>query len=435
MPDSEDIIRDDREHVWHPFTWMPGYLAEESLVITAAEGVFLVAADGTRYLDGISSMWLNVHGHARAEIAEAIATQAKAFAHVSLFGQTHAPAATLARRLVEIAPAGLTHVFYTDDGATAVEVALKLAFQSAQLRGETKRTRFVALEHAYHGDTIGAVSVGDIEHFHHAFRPLLFDCIRTPAPVGYPFHDEAAGSAARERALAALERIFETRADEVCAFILEPVVQGAAGMLIHPEGYLAGARKLCTKYGVPMIADEVFTGFGRTGRMFACEREGVSPDLLCLAKGLTGGTVPLAVTLATESIYNAFTGDDPARATFFHGHSYCANPVGCAAALASLDLFKKDGTLGNVARLEGLFIEAAACFRRLPGVTDSRCVGLVFAVDVTRAKEVCAAAKRRGLLIRPLGDVVYLVPPLVTSEDELTRMIRILYDALTEVNG
>ncbi|HUU42991.1 MAG TPA: aminotransferase class III-fold pyridoxal phosphate-dependent enzyme, partial [Planctomycetota bacterium] len=210
---------------------------------------------------------------------------------------------------------------------------------------------------------------------------------------------------------------------------------GAAGMLIHPEGYLAGARKLCTKYGVPMIADEVFTGFGRTGRMFACEREGVSPDLLCLAKGLTGGTVPLAVTLATESIYNAFTGDDPARATFFHGHSYCANPVGCAAALASLDLFKKDGTLGNVARLEGLFIEAAACFRRLPGVTDSRCVGLVFAIDVPRAKEVCAAAKLRGLLIRPLGDVVYLVPPLVTSEDELTRMIRILYDALTEVNG
>jgi len=433
MPNSDDIIRDDRACVWHPFTWMPGYLAGEPLVITGAEGITLVAADGTRYMDGISSMWLNVHGHARAEIAEAIAEQAKRFCHVSVFGQTHELATTLARRLVEMTPEGLNHVFYSDDGATAVEVALKIAFQSAQIRGETKRTKFVALEHAYHGDTLGAASVGDIEHFHHTFRPLLFDCIHAPAPTGFPFDDARARDAARDNALAALDRIFDEHADETCAFIIEPIVQGAAGMLIHPEGYLAGARKHCTKHGIPMIADEVFVGFGRTGTMFACERENVSPDILCLAKGLTGGTVPVAVTLSSESIYDAFLGDDPTACTFFHGHSYCANPVGCAAALASLDLFEKDVTLRQVARLEGQLSEAAFCFRRLGAVGDARFIGLIFAIDVGGANEICAAARKRGLLIRPLGDVVYLTPPLVTTEDELARMITVLYDAVTEV--
>lgn len=435
MPNADETIRDDRAHLWHPFTWMPGYLARKPLVIAGAEGIYLTSADGRRLLDGNASMWLNVHGHSRAEIHEAIVGQLGKFAHVSVFGQTHEPAATLARRLARIAPEGLNHVFYSDDGATAVEAALKLAFQSAQIRGEANRTKFIALEHAYHGDTLGAVSVGDVEHFHHAFRPLLFECIHAPSPAD------------SEDALRQLELLMEKHAHEVCGFIAEPVVQGAAGMLVAAEGYLRGARELCTKHGMLMIADEVFTGFGRTGRMFACEHEGVSPDILCLAKGLTGGTLPLAATLANDSVYETFMGEDRTRCTFFHGHSYTANPLACAAALASLDLFEKDGTLAHVRALEKVLAAEAERFRRRPHAAGVRFKGLVFALDLVAEKtpmrpydasermgrKVCDAAMERGLLIRPLDDAVYLVPPLVTTEEQLREMSGILHDSVREV--
>ncbi len=460
--DRARIVRDDRKHLWHPFTWMPGYLAEKPLVITGAKGIFLTAAachgevpmksgwrrDGRRYMDGISSMWLNVHGHNRPEIIRAIHAQAKKFAHVSVFGQTHAPAVELARRLVEIAPGNetagqspaahhnntawrgsdpprLNHVFFSDDGATSVEVALKLAFQFAQIRGERKRTKFLALRHAYHGDTLGAVAVGDIEHFHHAFKPLLAPCLRTPSPA----------SMGRDACLAALERILKRHSREICAFIVEPVVQGAAGMLVAAEGYLAGARALCTKYHVPLIADEVFTGFGRTGRMFACEHERVTPDILCVAKGLTGGTLPLAATLATDRIYRAFLGPDRVGCTFFHGHSYTANPLGCAAALASLDLFEQDDTLANVRALERVIAGESPRFAALSGVSGVRFVGAIFALDLPRgvARAVCAEAQCRGLLIRPLGDTVYLVPPLVTTAKQLRGMLDIVHGSIRKV--
>ena len=438
-------IRDDRQHVWHPFTWMPGYLARKPLVITGAKGIYLTAADGRRYMDGISSMWLNVHGHGRPEITRAIARQARKFVHVSVFGQTHAPAARLARRLVEIAPKGLNHVFFSDDGATAVEVALKLAFQYFQIRGESKRTKFLALEHAYHGDTLGAVSVGDIEHFHRAFRPLLFECVRAPAPSA--FDDDASDADPSGTArLEVLERLMQRHAQELCGFILEPIVQGAAGMIVAEPGYLRGARELCAQYRIPMIADEVFVGFGRTGRMFACEHEGVSPDVLCLAKGLTGGSLPLAATLATDEIYEAFLGADRTRCTFFHGHSYTANPLGCAAALVSLDLFEKDGTLAHVRTLEKLLEKEAARFADLPHAASVRFKGLIFALDLVRRKDplrryrpaermgdrVCDAAEKSGLLIRPLGDVVYLVPPLVTTVRQFRRMLDILHNSIAK---
>jgi len=443
----DDIIRDDRAHVWHPFTWMPGYLARPPLVITGAKGIYLTASNGRRYMDGISSMWLNVHGHCRREITEAIVRQAKKFVHVSVFGQTHPPAATLARRLVELAPKGLHHVFFSDDGATAVEVALKLAFQYFQIRGESKRTKFLALEHAYHGDTLGAVSVGDIEHFHHAFRPLLFECIRAPAPNGFDYGAGEDTDQSGTAHLEALQRLMRKHAKELCGFIIEPIVQGAAGMIVAEPGYLRGARELCTRFGIPMIADEVFVGFGRTGRMFACEHEGVSPDILCLAKGLTGGTLPLAATLATDEIYEAFLGSDRTRCTFFHGHSYTANPLGCAAALASLDLFEKDGTLAHVQALEKVLEREADRFGELAHAAGVRSKGLVFALDLVRGKDpveryepsahmgekVCEAAEKSGLLIRPLGDVVYLVPPLVTTERQLRKMLAILYDSIVEV--
>jgi len=447
--DPDDILRDDRAYVWHPFTWMPRYLAREALVITGAEGIYLIAADGRPFMDGTASMWLNVHGHNRPEIREAIVAQLDRFAHVSVFGQTHAPAAELARRLVEVTAAGLNHVFYSDDGATAVEVALKLAFQHAQIRGETNRTKFLALRHAYHGDTLGAVSVGDIEHFHHAFRPLLFECIHAPSP-GCAHCELGRDMTYCEIAcLDELEKIMARQAAHLCAFVVEPIVQGAAGMLVAKEGYLRGARDLCTRHGVPMIADEVFTGFGRTGRMFACEHEDVSPDILCLAKGLTGGTIPLAATLTTDRIYEAFLGDDPARCTFFHGHSYTANPLACAAALASLDVFEKDDTLAHVQALEKMIASDAERFRKLPHASGVRFKGLVFAFDVVAdeaplkpydasermGQKVCDAAMTRGLLIRPLGDTVYLVPPLVTTEAQLRQMLDIVHDAVREVTG
>jgi adenosylmethionine-8-amino-7-oxononanoate aminotransferase len=465
MSNADDTIRNDRAHFWHPFTWMPGYLAREPIVITGADGIHLTTADGRELMDGISSMWLNVHGHNRPEIREAIVRQLERFAHVSVFGQTHEPAAQLARRLVEIAPDGLNHVFFSDDGATAVEVALKLVFQHFQIRGETKRTKFIALEHAYHGDTLGAVSVGDISHFHHAFRPLLFECFRAPSPAcrvpdatGEP---EESGTAALEE----LERLIDEHASEVCGFIIEPVVQGAAGMLIAEPGYLRGARELCTSHGIPMIADEVFVGFGRTGRMFACEHENVSPDVMCLAKGLTGGTLPLAATLANDELHETFLGADRTRCTFYHGHSYTANPLGCAAALATLDLFEKDGTLEHVRRLEKVLEGECERFAGLRRATGVRCKGLIFALDLVEKKEgfmtgrnvhppgrachpvgaydpslgmgqkVADAAMKRGLLIRPLDDVLYLAPPLVTAEKELRRMLDILYQSIAETTG
>ncbi len=424
---TKQVIRDDRNCLWHPFTWMPGYLADDPLVIAGAKGIYLRAADGRYYMDGVSSMWLNVHGHNRPEILRAIARQGKRFAHISVFGQTHERATTLARRLVAIASKGLTRVFYSDDGATSVEVALKLAFQFAQIRGETRKTKFLALRHAYHGDTLGAISVGDIEHFHHIFQTLLVKCYRTPSPADMD----------SDTCLRALEGVLKKHSDEICAFIVEPIVQGAAGMLVAAPGYLAGARKLCTKYRVPLIADEVFTGFGRTGRMFACEHEGVTPDILCLAKGLTGGTLPLAATLATDEIYEAFLGADRVGCTFFHGHSFTANPLGCAAALASLDLFEKDRTLDNVRRLEAIFAERAPDFARVPGVSRVRFKGAVFAFDLPKgsARPACAEAQKRGLLIRPLGDTVYLVPPLATTERELRKMLDIVALSLREGAG
>ena len=432
----ENVLRDDRRHLWHPFAWMPGYLADEPLVITGAEGIYLRGPRGRQYMDGISSMWLNVHGHNRREIGEAITRQLQRFSHVSIFGQTHEPAATLARRLVEVTPEGLNHVFFSDDGATAVEVGLKMACQYAQITGQTKRTKFIALENAYHGDTLGAVAVGDIGHFHHMFRPLLPENLFAPTPSVFHSKLGETPEAVLRGSLDGLERLMDKHANEVCAFVIEPIIQGAAGMHVAVDRYLAGARELCDRFGIPMIADEVFVGFGRTGKLFACEHEGVVPDILCLAKGLTGGTLPLAATLASDRVYEAFLGDDPLTCTFFHGHSYAANPLGCAAALATLELFEKDDTVTHVAQLEKHLHSHAGRFMKLSSAEDVRFKGLLFAVELKgpagTGHRVCRAAQKRGLLIRPLGNVVYLTPPLVTTDDQLVRMLDILHASIEE---
>lgn len=413
----------DREVLWHPFTQQRGWSEEAAPIIARAEGVTLWDTDGNAYLDGVSSLWCNVHGHRHPAIDAAIRAQLDRVAHTTMLGLSHPPAIELARRLRDLAPAGLTRVFYSDSGSTAVEVAVKMAFQWQAQRGEPARTRFVCLREAYHGDTLGSVSVGGIDLFHGVYRPLLFDALPVPA-----------GDAA------ALEATLAAHGEEVAAVIVEPLVQGAAGMLLQPPGYLCAVRELCDRHGVLLICDEVATGFGRTGRMFACEHEQVSPDLLCVAKGLTGGYLPLAATLATEAIYDGFLGAHADYRTFFHGHTYTGNPLACAAALATLDLFESERTLAalqpKIALLEE---ELAARVAPLPAVAEIRQLGFMVGIELggfdpaaRTGHQVTLAARRRGAIVRPLGDVVVLMPPLSIAPEELRLLVAITAEAIAE---
>jgi len=433
----------DREYLWHPFTQMREWVSEDPLIIDRAEGSWLIDTDGNAYLDGVSSLWVNVHGHNRKEINQAIQAQLERVAHSTLLGLSSPPSIQLAERLVKLAPPGLSKVFYSDSGATAVEIALKLAFQYWQHRGEPGRTRFAYLENAYHGDTLGAVAVGGIEVFHQVFAPLLPHGADRTFCVPGPF-DGDNPEARRDRALRAAAELLEHRGAEIAALIIEPLVQGAAGMLVQPPGYLGGLADLCRRHRVLLIADEVATGFGRTGTLFACEQEGVRPDLLCLAKGLTGGYLPLAATLATEEIYSAFLGERAERKTFYHGHSYTGNALACAAALASLDLFDSEQVLPRVrARAEEMAHLLDTHVRPLPAVREIRQRGLMVGIELgTQGRpvppteglgaRVCTAVRRHGVILRPLGDVVVLMPPLCISTTELDHLVTATARAITE---
>ena len=344
-----DLASADRSYLWHPFTQQQGWCEEEPLIVDHADGTDLVDIEGTHYIDGVSSLWCNVHGHRHPRIDAAVRDQLDKVAHSTMLGLSHEPAIELARRLVEIAPPGLARVFYSDSGSTAAEIALKMAFQYWQQRDEPARKRFICLRDAYHGDTIGSVSVGGIDLFHSLYRPLLFDTLKAEPGNLYE-----------------IERLLEEHGGEVAAVIMEPLVQGAAGMVMHPRGYLHGVRELCNRHGVLLILDEVATGFGRTGRMFACEHEGVAPDILCVAKGLTGGYLPLAATLATEEIYQGFLGEHEQFRTFFHGHTYTGNPLACAAAIATLDVFEEERTLERMEPKVRLLGPAARAARASP---------------------------------------------------------------------
>jgi adenosylmethionine---8-amino-7-oxononanoate aminotransferase len=428
----------DKQYLWHPFTPMRQWVDGVPLVIERAEGNYLIDTDGRRYLDGVSSLWVNVHGHNRPEINQALRDQLERMAHSTLLGLAHPTAAELAARLVACAPPGLARVFYSDSGSTAVEIALKLAFQFWQLAGRPDKRRFAHLDLAYHGDTLGAVAVGGIPQFHAAFGPLLIDSFAVPTP--HPYRHPSGGSPdqVRDQALAALAELLATRAGEIAAFILEPLVQGAAGMLVHPAGYLTGAAALCREHDVLLIADEVATGFGRTGTLFACQQEGVTPDLLCVAKGLTGGYTPLAATLATHRVYQQFLGARPDdRRTFYHGHTFTGHPLGCAAALASLELFERDRVLENLPAKIDRLRRALAPLTAHPQVGDIRQRGLMvgielvadrsnatpFAAEAAVGARVCTAARAHGVLLRPLGDVVVLMPPLSITHDEIDALV------------
>jgi adenosylmethionine-8-amino-7-oxononanoate aminotransferase len=419
---SSELTQLDRDRVWHPFTQQQTWVEEDPLTIERGEGSYLVDVEGRRYLDGVSSLWCNVHGHGHAGIDAAVRAQLEKVAHSTMLGLSHPGAIELADRLVDLAPENLSRVFYSESGSTAVEIALKMAFQYQRQRGgqHARRTSFVHLRESYHGDTIGSVAVGGIDLFHSTYRPLLF-------------HTHAA----EPGDVADLERTLSLHEEEIAAVIVEPLVQGAAGMLLHPPGYLAEVRRLCDEYGTLLICDEVATGFGRTGKMFACEQEGVAPDLLCLAKGLTGGYLPLAATMATEEIYDGFLGAPEKYRTFFHGHTYTGNPLACAAALASLDAFEAEDTIERlqpkIVLLRRLLDEVEA----MSEVAEVRARGTMVGIDLGEhdpalrmGHRVTVEARERGAIVRPLGDVVVLMPPLSIAEEELRGLVAIVADSI-----
>ncbi|HEY1371759.1 MAG TPA: adenosylmethionine--8-amino-7-oxononanoate transaminase [Candidatus Binatia bacterium] len=438
----------DHAYIWHPFTQMRDWIADEPCIIDSGEGHYLVDVNGNKYLDGISSLWCNVHGHRKRELDEAIKAQLDKIAHSTFLGLSHPPGIELAEKLISIAPEGLKRVFYSDDGATAVEAALKIAVQYCQLKGETKRTRIASLAEAYHGDTVGSMSVGYAETFHRFHRDLLFPVLRINPPHVFRYYERMTHEEALRAAINEAEKKLAEEKDSLAALIVEPLMQGAAGMWAHSVEYLRALREICRGNNILFIADEVATGFGRTGNMFACEHAGVTPDILCVAKGITGGYLPLAATLATEAIFSAFLGEYKEFKSFFHGHTYTGNPLGCAAALASLRLFESEKILERMPpKIEYLRERLAEQFLLLAHVSDIRQWGFMVGIELADDKpdhrsypvekrighKVILEARRRGVIIRPLGDVIILMPPLTIGDDELKTLLDVVYEAIKAV--
>ena len=429
----------DRGVLWHPYTQMQ--TAPAPIPIVRAQGVYLYTEDGRKILDGISSWWVNIHGHSHPKLNEALAAQARDMEHVLFAGFTHRPAVELAERLLAILPRGMARIFYSDNGSTAVEVALKLAYQYWQNRGQQRRT-FIALHHAYHGDTAGAMSVSEDSLFTRPFASMLFPVVRAHAPYCYRCPLGLNRATCQIDCLGDLEARLKESGDSVAAVLVEPMLQGAGGMIVWPSEFLAGVRRLCDSYGTLMIADEVLTGFGRTGKMFACEHAGVSPDIICLSKGLTAGYLPMGATAATSAIYEAFLSDDRSK-TFFHGHSYTANPLACAVGLASLDIFREEGTLERVCALERRLRAGLEPLRQFDQVGDVRVIGGVGIVEMRTdhpgylndfGPRITAAALERGLLLRPLGNILYFMPPYAITAEETDWAIEQIADLLRLVS-
>ncbi|MDI6745451.1 MAG: adenosylmethionine--8-amino-7-oxononanoate transaminase [Thermodesulfovibrionales bacterium] len=444
----------DKKHTWHPFTQMKDWLEEKPVIISEGRDCFIKDIYGRWYLDAVSSMWVNIHGHRKKEIDDAIKEQVDKISHSTLLGSSNVPAIKLAQKLVQLVNSSLvsrhsslTKVFYSDNGSTSVEVALKMAFQYWIHKGVKGKQTFISLKNAYHGDTLGTVSVGGIETFHKVFSPLLFKTYNAPSPYCYRCELGKTCPECSFACLGEMENILKEHSNEIAAVIIEPIVQAAGGMIVAPHGYLKGVRDLCTKYNVLMIADEVATGFGRTGKMFACEHEDVTPDIMCLSKGITGGYLPLAVTIAADEIYNAFLGEFKDLKTFFHGHSYTGNPLACAAALACLDIFEKEDVLKKlqpkIKILEDWLIEMA----KMSHIGDVRNKGLMAGVELVKDKntkepytwqekmgwKAAYHARENGVFLRPLGNVVVIMPPLSISIENLKQMLKVIKDAIIAV--
>ena len=433
-----ELLEKNRRYLWNPFTQMKTYLAEEPVVIERGEGVKLFDVNGVEYYDGNSSLWVNVHGHNRPELNEAIGRQLEQISHSTLLGMANVPAVELAERLVGLTPDRLRKVFFSDSGATAVEIGLKVAFAYWRRVGRPEKSLFVAFDNGYHGDTIGSMSVGGIDLFHSEFGPLLFECERVTFPhaYGFPGTEEECARAS----LAELERLFGEHARRIACLVVEPLVQAAAGMRMMPPGFLKELERVCREHDVLLLADEVATGFGRTAEMFACEHEDVEPDVMTLGKGLTGGYLPVAATLVGDEVYEAFYGDFAELKALYHGHSFTGNQLGCAVALASLDLFEQDRLVEHVQESSRFVARLLEPIAALPGVGDVRQRGLMVGIELLAddwrdrtGQRVCARARELGMLTRPLGDVVIFMPPLVSDADELEAMVGILHEAIDDV--
>jgi len=444
---TKELKEWDKEYVWHPFTQMQDWLKEEHLVIDQADGCYLIDTQGNRYLDGVSSLWVNVHGHRNKKISQAICNQTKKLNHSTLLGLASTPSVELAKRLVEITPHGLDKVFYSDSGSTAVEIALKMSYQYWQNIGQKHKKDIVHISNSYHGDTLGSVSVGGIDLFHKVYRNLIFksvgvdfpDCYRAPRGKEYPDY--------AFECVDKIEEIFKKSHETIASFIVEPIVQGAGGMIVWPKGILKRLAELCKRYNILLIADEVATGFGRTGKMFACEHEGVTPDLMCLAKGITGGFLPLAATLTTKKLFEGFLFDYKEKKTFFHGHTYTGNPLCCAAALANVEVFKKEKTLQKLQSKIEFVRKRLEDFSELRYVGDVRQKGFMVGIELVkdrRTKEpfpwgkkvgvrVCQKVREKGVILRPLGNVVVLMPPLTITKKELKYLLDVTCHAIKEV--
>ncbi|HQP55548.1 MAG TPA: adenosylmethionine--8-amino-7-oxononanoate transaminase [Syntrophorhabdus sp.] len=449
MYSKKQLMDWDKEYIWHPFTQMKDYMDMNPLVIQKGEGCYLVDTSGNRYIDGVSSLWVLVHGHGKKELVDAIQKQSKTLCHSTLLGLANVPSVILAKKLIEIVPKGLSKVFYSDNGSTSVEIALKMAYQYWQQKGEKRRKRFIAFTNAYHGDTIGAVSVGGIDLFHQVYGPLLFKTFKAPSPYCYrcpmKLRQETCGMACVD----AFEKVVKKYHEETCAVIIEPLVQGAAGMILQPPGWLNAIWKIAKEYGLLFIADEVATGFGRTGNLFACEEERISPDFMCVAKGITGGYLPLAATLSTEEVFNGFLGQFDEFKTFFHGHTYTGNPIACAVAVESINLFKKEGLLQKLQQKTAILKNSLDRFKELTHVGEVRQKGFMVGIELVKSRKtkrsyapgdkigqkVIWEARKRSVIIRPLGDIIVLMPPLAIDRPTLEELVDVTYESIKAVTG
>ena len=446
---NKQLEIDSKKYIWYPFTQMQDYVTEDPLIIKEAKGCILKDIYGNEYIDGISSLWTNVHGHRKEKLDLAIKKQLDMIAHSTLLGLSNVPAIQCAKKLIQIAPKGLTRVFYSDNGSTSVEIALKMAFQYQQQapHGDPHKTKFISMTNAYHGDTIGSVSVGGIDLFHAVYGPLLFDSFKAESSYCYRCAFEKSYLSCDFECLKQMEELMKEHSHEIAALVIEPLVQGAAGILVQPPGYLKKVRELCTKYNILMIADEVATGFGKTGKMFACEHEGVAPDIMTIAKGISGGYLPLAATLTSEKIYQGFLGKYEEFKTFFHGHTYTGNPLACAAAIASMEIFEKEHVINNLAEKIEHLAKRLQLFTFLTHVGEVRQCGVMIGIELVADKDskkeflpekkvgykVIKEARKRGLIIRPLGNVIVLMPPLAVSIDEIEKLCEITYESIRTV--
>ncbi|ADL13404.1 adenosylmethionine--8-amino-7-oxononanoate transaminase [Acetohalobium arabaticum] len=451
MEDELSLLEKDKEYLWHPFTQMKEWVEDDQLIIERGEGIKLYDTEGNEYYDGVSSIWLNVHGHQKEELDEAVIDQLDRIAHSTMLGLSNKPAIELAEKLVELTPEGLNKVFYSDSGSTAVEIGLKMAFQYWQQIDHDfgAKDKFITLTNAYHGDTVGSVSVGGVDLFHEIYKPLLFDSLKAPSPYCYrcPFDEEK--ESCNFSCIKELESMMQEHHHEVAAMVIEPLVQGAGGMIVAPDGYLAKVRELCSEYNILLLADEVAAGFGRTGKMFACEHEDVRPDIMTVAKGISGGYLPISATLTTDEIYDAFYDDYETQKTFFHGHSYTGNPLAAAVSVANIELFKEEKIIEKMPPKIKIAADKLAEFRELDHVGDIRQKGLMIGIELIEDKEtkepydwkekmgvkVAMKAREKGMIIRPLGNIVVFMPPLCSTEQQLLDMLEIIYESIKEITS